>query len=690
MKWLDDKTRRREQIFRALLVLGLFIFYGPLIWGDIPSGADITLMFGPFYSAGWDGGPPLWARYHLGGAGLYNNLQSEILYPLRWPFFFVDWRSYFGLFNFLHYAAALFGMAVFARALRFGRTASLLAAFAFAMGGQMVARLMNPTILYAYSWLPWLLYGALSRRRRRRWITTASMAMICLLGSPHGILYGLVGFSMVFLITREWRNPKDVAKTAARDIAHLALAAVLAAPTLIAGLRRAGQSLRSRADVSLNLADSMTFGEIPLSLLGGSGGANYPEYNDLTSFVGAIVLALVIASAAFPRSWRDRRFFVGLSLSLSGLIFALGENIGLQTIMPHVPVFSKLAGPMRGMVLTALGAPLLAAIGLERLREAGKTRWIAFGLAVPVAVILLVSAFRFFRESYFPGAGSGAVWPWWRAWIERPDCVFPPLFFFINAAVGLLLFALTGLLTLRSRRTFAIVIVGLVFCDLLHFAPRVRPPTLAREVFDPPENIRFLQERMREEGPFRVAGYEPLRRGDADFFEAQKFERLMPNLAGIYGLEQIQGFDPLVPLRQVETFEQCGLRSPLDDPVRGLQFTYPDPGLFRLMGVRYLVGDPHMRRLTSIPQVLEPRQPVQSVDLEPGKMTGWLAATSYAAPAPLRPGMAVCVLEVTTSDGEIHRYPVRSAIETHHVAMPQSSLPLFQQWTTPIPLAPGR
>jgi len=44
--------------------------------------------------------------------------------------------------------------------------------------------------------------------------------------------------------------------------------------------------------------------------------------------------------------------------------------------------------------------------------------------------------------------------------------------------------------------------------------------------------------------PFRVTGYDPLRLHDTDFDDRHKFEFLMPNLATLYRLEDINGFDP--------------------------------------------------------------------------------------------------------------------------------------------------
>ena len=56
--------------------------------GALPVGGDNSLLHAPFFSLQWDDGPPLWNAYSMGGSPSYDNLQSALLYPPRWPFFF--------------------------------------------------------------------------------------------------------------------------------------------------------------------------------------------------------------------------------------------------------------------------------------------------------------------------------------------------------------------------------------------------------------------------------------------------------------------------------------------------------------------------------------------------------------------------------------------------------------------------
>ncbi len=167
---IDRKSSVESFFFWAALVVACLVMYWRFVAGWLPAGADISLMFAPFYSLRWDGGPPLWNPYALAGTPFYNNFQTELLYPPRWPFYFTDdWRTYFGPFHFLHHFIALAGMGVFLRGLGFRRVPAFVGALVFGAGGHMAGRIINPSIFYACAWLPVLLYGALDNVPRRRW-----------------------------------------------------------------------------------------------------------------------------------------------------------------------------------------------------------------------------------------------------------------------------------------------------------------------------------------------------------------------------------------------------------------------------------------------------------------------------------------------------------------------------------------
>jgi hypothetical protein len=91
-----SSPRWASWLFWLAAVALTFPIYGHFLLGNLPVGADNTLFYAPFFAMHWQGGPPRWNPYSLSGTALYDNLQSALLYPPRWPFYFVaDWRDFF-------------------------------------------------------------------------------------------------------------------------------------------------------------------------------------------------------------------------------------------------------------------------------------------------------------------------------------------------------------------------------------------------------------------------------------------------------------------------------------------------------------------------------------------------------------------------------------------------------------------
>ncbi|MCX7046121.1 MAG: hypothetical protein NTX50_11625, partial [Candidatus Sumerlaeota bacterium] len=675
----------RFLFFLAASFLICGVFYGRYAAGSLPVGADNSLMFGPFYSLRWDDGPPFYNPYSLGGSSLFTNLQTAFLYPLRWPYFFVgDWRDYFGLYNFLHYLIAFGAMAVFLRGWKFHAVPTLAGALVFACGGHIAGRIINPTIFYAAVWLPLLLYGAEAGNFRRRAALAGAAAMILATGSPHLTLYGLVG---VFIVHAA--NPKGFMRRSLDIGLCLLFAFLIISPTFLSGMARAGLSIRGAVTTSENLADSMDWSEIPFIFLGGTQAGIFPEYIDRTVYIGPIAALLIISLFAARGVWRDRRFRCGLALTVAGVVFALGKNAGWQFVMPFIPGFNHLVGPSRALVLSAAGAALLAALALERFpwrhrRMVAKTAGAA-GLASLIAAIAMSWA-----RPTFEGAAP-YVDEWLRAWLFAPHCLGRWLFIAFESASGLLLLSLLLLLFHRRparaggpdaphrSRLWKIAYSGravaaaLIALQLLHFGPRVAPPIARRSFFNTPPQAAFLQgvQRRAPLQPFRIVGYDPLRLHDSDFNEAFKFQFLMPNLASLYGLEDIQGFDPLISQRYCNEIAQYAGRAPVNDPLRVVTIAAPNLDLFDILGVRFLIGHPYNRRLTHLPQTLRPGAEYQSVaafDSNPttAPITRWLFVSLVDSAVRISEGAEIGRLEIEAAEGNF-TFPVRYRIETAHL-----------------------
>jgi len=688
-------------LFWIVLAAVCILFYGSFVLGYLPVGQDNSLMYCPFYSLHWDQGLPLWNPYSLSGSGLYDNLQAALLYPMRWPFYFLaDWRSYFGIFNFLHYLVAFIGSALLLRTLGTARVSAVAGSVLFAAGGHLAGRIINPTIFYGCCWLPLLLYGAAGTRRRHGWAATFAMTMILTIGSPHVILYGLVGFSLVFLISALSPPPSTLSTQHSvlstqhsalssqhsalstqhfllstplvlSRVFHLLVALILAAPTLIPGIQRAGASIRTQAGAALNLSDSVDWSELAAIFPGGTPAGLHPEYIDKTCYVGSLAIALILFSLLCRASWRDRRFWCGWALVLTGVAFALGRNIGWQFVMPWIPGFRHLAGPSRALALSAAGAAILLALALESLPRRRIAPLGAVFLAVG-ALCFAAAASLAWRMPVAEGAPP-FLDEWLRAWAVASRTVRGPLWLLMDSAAGLALGGLVLLLGARRPRFLVPGLTGLIILQLLHFLPRVAPPSELASFFDPPYQALFLRNAQDRElppdSPFRIAGFDPLQLYDGDFEKALKKDFLTPNFATLYGLEDIQGFDPLIHLSYLDLIQRTSGRSPINDPIHNLDIARPDPALFDLLNVRFLIGHPYDRRLTNQSMRLTAQAPIQEVTAwndapTSTPLTDLLFVSLMDGPTLLQ-GVTAATLTVEAKEG-IFSYPVRNGIETAH------------------------
>ncbi len=664
----------------ALIALG---FHRWLPSGRLPVSSDMTMIYAPFYSLRWDHGPPLWNPHVAGGTPMDGNFQFSLAYPLRWPFFFLDdWRSYFSLFLFLHYLIALFGAVGALRACGLRRGSAALGAIVFACGGYMIGRIINTTIFLASCWFPWLIWGAVGRGRAAGPISALAIAAIIWIGSPHLMIYGTVGYAVAWgFAGGAFVEPNDLPgesgparRTPWRHGLYFALGVAAGAVALIPGLAQVRESVRVETTIENNLADSLTWGELPFSLLGGAGGFITPEINDKCLYVGGAAWTLILLAAAQGRAWRDRRWWLGVALTAVGLGLALGRAVGWQFLMPYVPALRLLEGPSRALVISAFGLGLMTAVGLESLMTlpTSRRRVVGAGLLLTgvTALSVIAAALR----------TAGLLGDALRGWLLVPGSVFGwvrgpvglalPIFPLLDGGLTLIPAVGLALAWPGSGRGLGPALAALVVLELLHFAPRVGPRTVSGDFFELSATTRWLTLRSGE-APFRIAGFDPLQHHDTEWDGLHKLKFLTPNLATLPGLEDARAFDPLTSRAYRDLLARTAGQAPFNDPIRNFDLGRPDEDLFRLLNVRYLIGDPYSRRLTHFPQIVGPGSGLVRVEAweaaaEERAVTAWAIVSYVDTDRPLRPGEEVARLIIEAEEG-VFRFPIRYGRETAHL-----------------------
>lgn len=333
--------------------------------------------------------------------------------------------------------------------------------------------------------------------------------------------------------------------------------------------------------------------------------------------------------------WLDYRWnpFIGL-LPLFGAFMALyikdrfGRFLlllvvgvyGVQHVLYLRPIFELVSGvpgynimdQVRLLIMLPFPLALLAAYGLDWLLEHGPTQRRKAGLAIGIALLVgVVMAFgiasleTFWRgelasyrmpddsfESQRTYTGLRILADYYR--LKNP--LFAASFVFWAGALAILIMG-----TARRWRIVAPLMIGLVLVEMVYFA-RVNVATAPREALYPTTPaIVWLQDRMAEDGPFRISGapntlnqgrgYSPYLNysDDHGWFMSSALPPLVPNTAGLYGLQDIRGYESVYTLRYSEYMARVdGLAQPFGAGL-WLSYTITHPMLDAL-NMRYIMA----------------------------------------------------------------------------------------------------
>lgn len=659
-------------LIAAALVL---LFFGYHLFGKVPVSTDISISHIQFFAVRYDGSAPLW-NPHVGlGLSLADDLQFAAYYPLRWPFFVLPWIDWLNPYYVAHYFIAFFGMFGLMRAAGLSRVASLGGGVAYLFGGYMMAYVIAITIFSAAAWLPWLLWGALTRRSYGAPLSALALTMIIWIGAPHLMIYGGIGFvlALVFrLLTDRDQAPGSLVRDVGRRGAFFALALAAGMGNLLPGLLQVTRSVRTEADPLTNLANSVVWAELAAIFFGGTGGIVYPEFNDKVVYIGGagLTLALLGLIVRDPSTTAVRR--AGLALTLAGVGFALGKTIGWQYIQPYVPGLNLLAGPGRALVLTAAGLAILIGLGLEAVVRASlRRRLVAAVAAALIAGVVLATHF---------GPFSVEVWSMdLRRWVMHPATVVGRAFTRVDLLLTLIPALAAVLAAPRLGRVARPLLLALLVLQFLHFSPRVRPRAENKGFFDPPGPVAWLM--MKHDlPPFRVSGIDPLQAHDMEWDSRYMFTFLAPNSSTLFGLEEIGMYNPLLDAHYRDFIRSSSGQAPFNDPMRNLDPARPDPELFHKLNVRYLIGHPADRRVTHVPQAVTPSHPAAQVpdweERDESPVESWGFVSFVYGNAELAKGEPVAEL-VVQAGGRVYQYPVLYGVHTAHLSESDERLRAF-------------
>jgi len=353
---------------------------------------DAAYVFQCYYQFAADevraGRFPHWNPYGMCGLPFHNGLQGALLYPLRWPLFWMSYPVGMTLSMWTHFF--LTGVVTFIfirRTLRCGPVPALIGALSMTFGGFAMGHASHPSRFQAYPWfiLSILLLSEARERHSWYWAVAAAIpvGLTTLTGDgnlPVILAFGLVlwavaeaGILLVGKIRGSGATARDVLWFLAAVAVALVLGGALGMAQIYPALYQATLSIRAEADWAfITKLSAHPLRAIVLFVAPFYWGNDRLGYWGDDRFIDPCVYAgivpLVFAAVAVIVSPRDR--WVARLAGLCLITAALGAGKFLPfywVLYKLVPLFDQIRGPCRFYVWVDFGVACLAAIGLQKI-----------------------------------------------------------------------------------------------------------------------------------------------------------------------------------------------------------------------------------------------------------------------------------------------------------------------------------
>lgn len=578
---------------------------------------------------------PLWDTQSLAGHPLLANSQSRVLDPFNALFQVFHFPTAYNLRIILElYSAGVFMYLYLRRALQLERLAALMGGTLYMLSGVLLAWLEWQWFVGAALWLPLVLLfvdrAITTRRRRYSALAGIALAGSILAGTLQMLLamvFATVGYATVISIvhapkaarTLEVRRGLGLAAQACLIAAGLAAVQLVPTLELFANAQREyglmenlGPWLRM-APRSAALSVGLLPGFIHPYWPGTLNSLDFRNLLEWPTFRGNIVeyqgymgiLAIVLAGVALRWS-RGPRVRAQLYLALATLVacFLTPLNLWLYN---------------RALFIYAFAVAVLAAVGMNHLLSVLRKKRpfplvdvivgkvlagvVVLGVCVFLVLVRWQDPIRRLAIEYARGrqeqdpvlrptfeVAFERVWRLYENFLPTSPSVYLPI-------LALTAIAIVFFFARRARLAatwFGLGCITIASAELIFFGLTFNPTTPPQSVYPPTPETQFLREHG---GLSRILALE--RAGQDPYV-------LPPNMHLPYGLQSVEGGDPLFPKhygRLVRLIEH-GSSGGADRLAGGAHITRAESRLLDMLGVKYIITapgatprDPKLRRV---------------------------------------------------------------------------------------------
>lgn len=525
------------------------------------------------------GKSPALNPYAFGGVPLDANIQAAPFYPFNLLFFITDFASAWTLLIIVQPLLALSFSYLYLTAKGLGRTASLIGAIAWAFGGFSIAWLTWGTILHTAVWIPLILFAldrlASSKNRRTgaAVLLIVSASMLILAGHIQIALYGgLFALGYIVFHRTGYMADKRYRILGIAGIAVLLITVPQWRPFLEFFIQSAREGeLSSWKNPGWFMPWQHLVQFIAPDFFGNPATLNYWGVWNYGEFIGYIgIIPLLFAGSALFLAGLPRFFSVVVVVAL---FFLLPHPLSKLVYQVSLPVISVLQ-PTRLMVLVTLCLSLLSAYGARQF-FAGKSRRIVISGTVMGLLLLIIWGgilSGLFTALFSITAENLAV--------TKRNLYMPTLFYLVGM---ILLFFYHRLRHKAVHKLIIGIIIVVCVADLFRFGWKFTPFTPREYFFPTTKTIEFLS---RQQKPFRVMSLD---------------DRILPpNVSAFYGIESLEGYDPIAPLRYdrfLSSSEQASYRPDLSSGFHRIYTAHNvDSTLLRYFNIRYVLSLTDMKK----------------------------------------------------------------------------------------------
>ncbi|MBI4830382.1 MAG: hypothetical protein HY801_02270, partial [Candidatus Lindowbacteria bacterium] len=516
----------RDFLAIALLVAIVLAYFWRLLWasefiyGELDIRRSLYLFKKVAYDAMRQGEFPLWMPYLYCGMPLLASFLSTPFYPVDLAFVLLgiplpvafNWDLLF------HLTTAQVFSFLFFRRLYGSRTAALFCSMWFwnvfflgsiATGDALNIRamLLLPAVFYfveaglGESGRPWhFLLGSLA----------VSMQMLC--GGLQVTFYTLAGaaaYAVFLLATRVWRKEKFLGQAFGFAI-MIACALAIASVHLLPAWEYSRLSVRATGIQWFRVwaLEPHQLLDYVIPMFEGEGKGH--------GYFGITAIVLAAYSLFF---WKDKRKYFFAALAAVSLLYSLGGNTRVSSLLAGLPLVRDFRGPFRGSILFnfsvfAVAGGILAGRRGQASAKGRRGNAIRFAIIAAMMVAGFVAATLLARH-YSETAREGAI--------------VSALFLALSIILASHLLNIPDHLKVPAR--FALVL--LLACELAVNSPPPYSPPAAGDMFREDSTARFLREKTATS---RIAVYNTAH----------------SNYFGLFGIEAANGHHPFPTARYAE------------------------------------------------------------------------------------------------------------------------------------------